>query len=80
MAKLRLAALPEEKPVKHTITLPGAINRDLQAYAELMGRESGNGPVEIEKLIPRMIERFMATDRGFARARKVVKSTRPPGP
>jgi hypothetical protein len=78
MPKLKLAALPDDKPVKHTITLPGTMNRDLLAYAELMARDSGAGPVELEKLIPRMIERFMATDRGFARARKAPKSTQTP--
>ncbi|HEY4078914.1 MAG TPA: DUF2274 domain-containing protein [Rhizomicrobium sp.] len=78
MPKLKLAALPDDKPVKHAITLSGTVNRDLLAYAELMGRDSGTGPVELEKIIPRMIERFMATDRGFARARKTPKSTQTP--
>jgi hypothetical protein len=78
MPKLKLAALPDDKPVKHTVTLSGAVHRDLLAYAELMGRDQASGPVEIEKLIPRMIERFMATDRGFALARKTPKSTQTP--
>ncbi len=75
MPKLKLAALPDDKPVRHTISLPGSVNRDLLAYAELLGRDQTTGPVEVEKLIPRMIERFMATDRGFARARKASTSS-----
>jgi hypothetical protein len=75
MPKLKLAALPDDRPVKHTIILSGTVNRDLLAYAELMGRDAGAGPVELEKLIPRMIERFIATDRGFARARRAPKSS-----
>lgn len=78
MPKLKLATLPDDKPVKHTITLPGSVNRDLEVYAELMGRETGGGTVPLEKLIPRMIERFMATDRGFSRARKPPKSAEAP--
>ncbi len=77
MPKLKLAALPDDKPVKHTITLAGAVDRDLLAYAELMGKDSGGTAVEIEKLIPRMIERFIATDRAFTRAKRASKNLRP---
>ena len=33
MAKLKLGAIPDDKPVKLTIELPAAVHRDLIAYA-----------------------------------------------
>lgn len=69
MTKLKLGAIPDDKPVKLTVELPADIHRDLIAYADALARETGqkNEPV---KLIAPMLARFMATDRGFARLRK----------
>ena len=69
MAKLKLAAVEDEKPVKLTIELPAQVHRDLVAYAEVLGRE-GQTPLEPPRLIPPMLARFMATDREFARRRR----------
>ena len=55
--------------MKLTVELPAPVHRDLAAYAELLGRETGQR-VEAAKLIAPMIARFMATDRGFAKARR----------
>ena len=41
MAKLKLGAIADDKPVKLTIELPAAVHRDLVAYAEALGRETG---------------------------------------
>ena len=41
MAKLKLGAIADDKPVKLTIELPAALHRDLVAYAEALGRETG---------------------------------------
>lgn len=68
--KLRLSYLPDDKPVKLTLDLPAAIHRDLCAYAEAIAQETGQSAPEPVKLIAPMLERFMATDRGFARVRK----------
>lgn len=46
------------------------LHRDLSAYAEALGRESGQPIIDPKKLIVPMLERFMATDRGFAKARR----------
>lgn len=70
MAKLKLTSIPDDKPVKVTIELPAAVHRDLAAYAEAIGRESGQAAPEPAKLIVPMIQRFMATDRVFAKASK----------
>ena len=69
MTKLKLGAIVEEKPVKLTIELPAALFRELTAYAEAIGRESGQPIPAPAKLIAPMIQRFMATDRAFAKVR-----------
>ncbi|RIA36807.1 hypothetical protein DFR49_4096 [Hephaestia caeni] len=73
MAKLRLGPLEDDKPVKLSVELPAALHRDLIAYAEILGRESGKA-VEPAKVVAPMIERFMATDRGFAKLRHASRS------
>lgn len=71
MSKLRLGPIMEEKPVKLTIELPGALVRVLQHYgavhAELTGLATALPP---ERLIPPMIERFIASDREFGKLRR----------
>ncbi|CAH2404616.1 hypothetical protein MES5069_430030 [Mesorhizobium escarrei] len=46
------------------------MHRDLVAYAEALGGETGHPVDEPARLIAPMIERFMATDRAFAKARR----------
>jgi hypothetical protein len=70
MAKLKLTAIEDDKPVRLTIELPAAVHRDLVSYGQALGLETGQGPVEPVKLIAPMLARFMATDRGFSRARR----------
>jgi hypothetical protein len=74
MAKLKLGPIPDDKPVKVTIELPAALHRDLVAYAEAHGRETGQPASDPVKLIAPMLERFIATDRGFAKARRAAVS------
>jgi len=69
MAKLKLGPLEDDKPVRVTVELPANVHRDLVAYAEALGRESGQA-VEPAKLVAPMLARFMATDRGFHAARR----------
>jgi hypothetical protein len=69
ITKLKLGAIIDEKPVRVTVDLPGAVHRDLAAYAEALSKESGQ-PTEPAKLIAPMLARFMATDRAFVRGRK----------
>jgi hypothetical protein len=70
MAKLKLSPIADDKPLKVAIELPAALHRDLVAYAEILGQETGQKPADPVRLIAPMLERFMATDRGFAKARK----------
>jgi hypothetical protein len=70
MTKLKLGPLTDDKPVKITVELPAAMHRDLVAYAQILGRTTGQTAPEPSKLIAPMIERFMATDRAFAKSRR----------
>ena len=70
MTKLKLSAIPDDKPVKLSVELPADVHRDLRAYAEVMARETGQQTPEPARLIAPMLQRFMATDRAFARLRK----------
>jgi hypothetical protein len=70
MTKLKLGPIVDDRPVKVTVELPGPLHRDLLAYAEVLARETGQPISDPVKLIVPMLERFMATDRGFVRSRK----------
>jgi hypothetical protein len=70
MTTLKLGPLADDKPVKVTVELPAAVHRDLIVYAEILGRETGQPVDEPAKLLAPTIARFMATDRGFAKARR----------
>ena len=70
MAKLKLTAVPDDRPVKLTIELPATVHRDLVAYAEVLARETGQPVADPTKLVAPMLARFMATDRAFAKARR----------
>jgi hypothetical protein len=73
MTKLKLSAIPDDKPTKLTIELPAAVYRDLVAYSEALGQATGNPVPDPARLIAPMLERFMATDRAFAKARREAK-------
>lgn len=77
MQKLKLGPLTDDKPVKLTVELPARVHRDLVAYAEALARETGQPIGEPYKLIVPMIERFMASDRGFAKARRSTSQMPP---
>jgi hypothetical protein len=79
MQKLKLGPIADDKPVRLTAELPAPVHRDLVAYAEALARETGQPAGPPGRLIVPMIERFMATDRGFAKARR-AKASGPPRP
>lgn len=74
MSKLKLTALPDDRPVRLTVELPAAVHRDLVAYADVLAREHGQ-KIEPAKLVAPMLARFMSTDRGFVRARREKPKT-----
>ncbi|WP_187432169.1 hypothetical protein ROLI_038140 [Roseobacter fucihabitans] len=75
MTKLKLGALSDDKPVKLTVELPAPVHRDLVAYAKVLERETSQIIKDPAKLIAPMVERFMATDRGFAKLRRETQES-----
>ncbi|KAB2758349.1 MULTISPECIES: DUF2274 domain-containing protein [Brucella/Ochrobactrum group] len=72
MTKLKLGPIATDKPVKVTVELSAALARDLNLYAELLSRQTQQPVADPMKLIVPMLERFIATDRGFAKARRSI--------
>ncbi|WP_376774951.1 DUF2274 domain-containing protein [Rhizobium mongolense] len=63
--------MANDKPVKVSMELPAELHRDLTAYAEVLARETGQPVGDAVRLIVPMLERFIASDRGFAKARRI---------
>ncbi|MCP3404758.1 DUF2274 domain-containing protein [Bradyrhizobium sp. CCGB01] len=76
MTKLKLSAIVDDKPVKISVELPANLHRDLVAYGEALAEESGTAVIESGRLIVPMLERFIATDRGFAKYRRQYSTPR----
>lgn len=75
MTKLKLGPIHDDKPVKLTVELPADIHRDLCDYAAVLRQQIGQ-ELEPARLVAPMLARFMATDRGFATARKAGSQAR----
>ncbi len=73
---LKLAKLPDRTPVRIAVTVTPDLNRDLAAYAEIYRQAYGRAE-SIADLIPFMLEAFLASDRGFAQARKEIPPASP---
>ncbi|MEE3502891.1 DUF2274 domain-containing protein [Acidiphilium acidophilum] len=68
MAKLRIGTLPDDRPVKRTITFTAAQDNLLRDYAAAIVAQDGLAAAPpVEKLVPAIIERFIMADRGFRR-------------
>jgi len=78
MAKLKINAIADNKPVKLTVELSATVFQDLASYAEAITRTS-DAPVPIEpsKLVGPMLERFMTSDRAFRKMRRGFTSQSP---
>ena len=75
MPNLKLGAIPDDKPVRLTITLTAELHALLVEYAEIHSRQFDR-KVPPEKLVPHMLERFIRTDRAFAKARRTKAAAR----
>lgn len=70
MTRLKLSDLAHEKPVRLTLELPARLHRELLAYAVALNEGEAKGAPPPERLIPPMIERFISTDRSYAKNRR----------
>jgi hypothetical protein len=73
VTRLKLADLADEKPVRLTVEVSARLHRELLAYASVLNGGDAKGAPTPERLIPPMIERFIATDRSYAKTRRVVQ-------
>lgn len=70
MTRLKLADLADEKPVRLTVEVSARLHRELLAYAAVLNGGDAKGAPTPERIIPPMIERFIATDRSYAKSRR----------
>lgn len=70
MTRLKLEDLADEKPVRLAVEVSARLHRELLAYATALNDGDAKGAPTPERLIPPMIERFIATDRSYARTRR----------
>ena len=72
--KMRLGPLPKTNTVKMTISVSMALKEQLDRYAELHAA-TWHEPVEAEKLIPHILEQFIARDKAFKAMLRQAPST-----
>lgn len=75
MTRLKLADLADEKPVRVTVELSARLHRELIAYAVAINGGEAKGAPTIERIVPPMLERFVSSDREFAKVRKIPQPT-----
>ncbi|MEQ8401557.1 MAG: DUF2274 domain-containing protein [Silicimonas sp.] len=66
MPDLKLSKLPKTDTVRLTIALPAELHERLELYAQVYS-ETYDEPVDLKRLLPHMLERFLTSDRGFQR-------------
>jgi hypothetical protein len=73
MTRLKLSDLADEKPMRVTIEVSARLHRELLAYGTALNGGEAKGAPPPERLIPPMIERFIANDRSYAKTRRSVQ-------
>lgn len=73
MTRLKLADLADEKPVKLVVEMSARLHRELLAYAAALNGGETKGAPPPERLIPPMIERFIAADRSYTKTRRTAQ-------
>lgn len=69
MTELKLARLPDRTPVRVAINVAPDLQKALADYAAIYQQTYGQEQ-SIADLIPHMLMAFLASDRGFAKARE----------
>jgi hypothetical protein len=70
MTRLKLSDLADEKPMRLTIEISARLHRELTSYATALNGGEAKGAPAPERIISPMVERFIATDRSYAKARR----------
>ena len=66
MPDLKLPKLPKTDTVRLTIVLPAELHERLELYVQVYS-ETYDEPVDLKRLLPHMLERFLTSDRVFQR-------------
>jgi hypothetical protein len=74
MTRLKLSDLADEKPVRLTVEVSARLHREMLAYGAALNGGDAKGAPPPERLIPPMIERFIASDRSYAKTRRTVQA------
>ena len=69
--KLKIGPIPDQTPVKLSVSLAPDLQADLQDYARVY-RIAYGSEVEVPAIIPTMLRSFIDSDAGFKRARKRI--------
>ena len=69
MSELKLAKLPHRTPIKVTLVITPDLHQALCDYAEVYRDTYGQEEAVID-LVPSMLQAFLDSDRGFAKARQ----------
>ena len=73
MTRLKLSDVADEKPMRLTIEVSARLHRELLAYGAALNGGDAKGAPPPERLIPPMIERFIAADRSYAKGRRATQ-------
>lgn len=73
--RLKIGAIPDRTPVKLSLSLSPDVHDALQDYASIHEKEFGQG-AQAAELAALMIERFLASDTQFKRARKSLRQSK----
>lgn len=71
---LKIGAIPDRTPVKLSLSLSPDVHDALQDYASIHEKEFGQ-QAPVADLAVLMIERFLASDAQFKRARKFLRQS-----
>lgn len=66
MANIKLARLPDRRPVRLAFSISPELHRSLSGYADFYREAYGEAP-PLPDLIPAMLEAFLAGDRAYLR-------------
>lgn len=75
MADLKLPRLPDRTPIKLTVSIAPDLHFALADYAAIYQQAYGDEQA-IADLVPHMLAAFLASDRGFAKAREGLAERR----
>lgn len=68
MTRLKLSDITDEKPVRLSIEIPARLHRRLTDYGVVLNGGLTEGAPEPAALVAPMLERFIASDRAFAKS------------